>query len=117
MRYDIFCFIPGDQSTFPIKIDETERVGHLKTAIKAEKAAHKIVDTSSLKLYRVQVDESCNKAQRINELERLSQELDDELTKLSGVFGGSPPQGMQYFVLVQVSEGKSVYCGGVMTWS
>ena len=75
MRYDIFCFIAGNQSTFPIKIDKTGRVGHLKPAIKAEKAALKDIDASLLKLYQVEVDESCNKTQRINELKQLSQRL------------------------------------------
>jgi len=54
----------------------------------------------------------------ISELNRLSQHLDectelDERHKLSAVFGRSPP-GKEYYIIVQIPEGRSVYCGGVV---
>ena len=34
MPYDIFCFIPGNRSTFPVSINETESVDNLRDKIK-----------------------------------------------------------------------------------
>jgi len=120
MKYDIFCFKPGDHSTFTVNINENGLVDHLKDKIKARKHPElKHVAADKLKLYRVEVDEWYDKKMRISELERLSQnlneclELEDELQKMSALFK-SPPQGKNYFTLVQVPKGKSIYCGAVV---
>jgi len=123
MSYDIFCFIPGDRSTFSVSINETESVDNLRDKIKAKKSNElKHVDAAKLTLYRVEVDKSCDKKTRISELERLSQtlneclELEDEERQLSEAFGESPPQGKKYYILVQVPKGESIHsraCGAV----
>ena len=116
MPYNIFCFIPGDHSTFPVSIDETELVGNLKKEIKAENM--ETLAHLGFKLYQAALDESYNKMMCISELNRLSQHLDEctELNarhKLSAVFGRRPP-GKEYYIIVQIPKGKSIYCGGVV---
>ena len=69
------------------------------------------VAANDLTLYRVAIDKSVseNKGKRMNELERLTQRL-DECTELDGerqlsdYFGRKPPPGMRYYIFVQIPE-------------
>jgi len=118
MPYKISCFIPGDHSTFPVNIDETEFVDDLKGKIKAQKPEGlATVDADTLTLYQATLDESYDEEKRINELKQLSQHLNectelDEVQLVSVYFDKIPP-GKVYYTLVQVPDGKSIYCGGV----
>ena len=112
--------LPGYATTFPVDINETELVGDLKKKIKAETTfALANVDAFTLTLYQAALDISYDKKQRINELERLSRNL-NECTKLDDVerqlleVFGEIPQGKKYYTLVQAPEGKSIYCRGIV---
>jgi len=118
MPYQLPCFKSGDSSTFSVIIDEWSWVDALKDRIKEKRALGNIA-TVHLTLYRVEVDEGYNKQERINELERLFQHLNectelDEEQQLAKIFDESPVEGKKYYILVQVPEGKSIYCGGVV---
>jgi len=116
----IICFVPGDHSTFPVDIEEHRWVADLKKEIiKENPAMFGNIDAHHLALYRVEVDEGYNKQERINELERLFQHLNectelDEEQQLAEIFDESPVKGKKYYILVQVPEGKSIHCGGVV---
>jgi len=120
MPYQLPCFKPGDSSTFSVIIDERRWVDELKDKIKEKRlAALGNIATVHLTLYRVEVDEAYNKQERIDELERLFQNLSectelDEEQQLAEFFDQSPLKGKKYYILVQVPEGKSIHCGGVV---
>ena len=91
---------------------------HLKKAIPTDL---KDVDARRLKLYRFEIDASYNKKKRINELKQLSQQLNectelDEVQPLSECLGGSPPPEKKYYIIMQIPEGASIYCGSVVLW-
>ena len=117
MLHTLSCIVIGETTAFPVDIDETQTVGELKDAIKEKKqVALKAIDANKLTLYRAIVNESDYKQKqtRINELKRLSQNL-NECTKLdnkeqqfSGFFGESPSQGKKCYTLVQIPIGQSI---------
>ena len=91
---------------------------HLKKEIRKAPELNARI-TNSLTLYRVAVDQSQDKKLRMSELMRLSENLEectelDEMQQVSTIFGESPPAGKIYVVLVQITEGESIYCGGVV---
>jgi len=113
------CFLVGDDKTFPVIREESWTVGCLKKAIKDRRPTDlKDVDDIYLELYRVEIDDTHNREMRINELKQLSRNLkDEELDEdnpLSVYFDRSPPQGKKYYIIVQISKGESIYCGGVV---
>ena len=116
--YTIPFFIPGDDCTFSVDIEKTRIVYHLKRLIKQEAPALNNLPANSLKLYQVLIDRPPNKEQRIKVLNNLylnkgGMEL-DENEKLSRHFGESPPEGMQYYIIVQIPKRESIYCQGVV---
>jgi len=121
MPYDLFGFISGDHSIFRVSIDETELVVDLKEKIK-KRTKPKLNDIAAhdLKLYRVEVDTSCDIKKLIDVLERLSRELNewpelfDVRVQVMEYLNGSPPPEKKYYIIVRVPESKSMYCGGVM---
>ena len=112
MSRTTWCFIIGDIETWPVKIDFTETVSHLKKEIKQENPD---LNTPGVTLYRAAVDESINKQRenRMNEPNRLCQdlkeckELDDEQHLLGDIFD-EVPQGKICYVLVRTPEGDSI---------
>jgi len=121
MLYKILCFVPGDHSTMLVNIDEQSWVAELKNKIKEmAPATLNGIDAHRLTLYRVEVDRTYDMQQCIDEFKRLSGNL-NECTKLNDVekelsvfFGESPPEGKKYYILVQLPEGKSIHCGGIV---
>ena len=117
---DVWCFLIGGDSTFSVNIDETHTrtVDHLKKEIRKSPELNARI-ANSLTLYRVAIDQSHDKKLRMSELTRLSENLDekcielDEMQQVSTIFGESPPVGKIYVVLVQTTEGESIFCGGV----
>ena len=106
MLYELWCFIPNEENTFPVHIDEADVVDVLKKEIKKEIPTGVAAD--HLTLYRVAINKSLDKKKRMNELERLTQRLNectllDGEQQLSDYFGGSPP-GMRYYIVVQIPE-------------
>ena len=115
MVYTLWCLVLGDKTTFSVKVDGTQTVDELKEAIKNQ-ALHKFenVDAYELTLYRVEGDQSCTWQERIDEFERLSQNLNegtklgDVEQQLSEIFGESPPKGKKYYILVVPPQCKSI---------
>ena len=56
MQCKMFCMIISSGSTFPVKIDETKTVDHLKDAIKKKENELRTVDADTLTLYRVEIE-------------------------------------------------------------
>lgn len=108
----IWCFFIGGNKTFSVKIDPTESVDALKNQIKSTKS-HQLshVDADDLILYRAKINSPIEKDERIKELGRLSQNLDeclvldDEEQEVSEIFGDNPP-GEKYYTLVWIPEGE-----------
>jgi hypothetical protein len=108
---DTWCLLVGSHSVFPVNVNEAriQTVAHLKEAIKVK------IDYSApaydLTLYRVAIDKSYDKKKRINELERFSQNLKedmklDETQQLSTIFGEMIPPENMYCILVQTPESE-----------
>ena len=111
----IWCFIIGDTQTFRVVINPAGSVDRLKQQIKTQQQpALDHLDADSLILHRVAICESLDKSKtkRIEELERLSQNLNestalDEEDQLSETFGNNL-QGKEYYVLVQLPKGEPI---------
>lgn len=112
MSKTIWCFVIGGNKTFSVRIDPTESVDDLKNQIKSTRS-HQLnhVDAGDLILYRAKINNPIKKDERIKELGRLSQNLDeclvldDEEQEVSEIFGDNPPGG-KYYTLVWVPEGE-----------
>jgi len=124
-EYRIFCFIPGEQDDFPVKIEKSGLVDELKEKIK-EKRQQKLadVDAATLNLYQVTVNGSPDRKRFIDQLNQLSQNLNENMVGLRGCeqlseyFGQSPPK--KYYIIVQIPEGelagesiKATVCGAL----
>jgi len=119
MPYKIFCFIPGDHSTFAVKIDGDEDVNDLKDKIKAKKhptLTHVAADELTLYHVNIEFDESGKHITRANEVfQDLSQHTPlREWHTLSGIEKGFP-KGFTH-ILVQLLPSESIHsraCGAV----
>jgi hypothetical protein len=57
MPYTLICFKPGDKSIFPVDIEKTKTVGHLKDEIKKKKPqTFANVEADHLTLFKTKVD-------------------------------------------------------------
>jgi hypothetical protein len=113
MSNTVWCFLVGERTIFPVDIDQTKTVGHLKEAI-TQKKRQRLgdVDPDHLTLYRVVIDGSLDQGPLIDELNRLSQNLQEctrlkERSQLSEIVGKTP-QGKEEYILVQPPEGESI---------
>ena len=109
----VWCFLVGGDRTFPVDIDETQTVGHLKRAIKEE--MYYSAPAFDLTLYQVAIDQSHDRTTRISKLKKLSEDLHkctllDEQESLD-VLGTDPPPGQTYFILVQLPGSESFSSG------
>ena len=114
----VSCFIPGNQNTFTVDIEATQKVKHLKKRITEEKPMTLAnVEADDLVLYQVTIKEDLDEEPRIEELERLYKEKESrtfsEGEPLRRYFGKSPPPGLEYHIIVQIPKGESIYCRGV----
>ena len=107
--------IIGSDSTFPIVINETKAVGHLKKAIKeAQKPKLDAFASDALRLYPVgiEIEKSRDEPTRIHALQLRSQNLDedealDEEKRLSEIFREKPKEKCYILVRVPPQEGQS----------
>jgi len=112
MPSDVFCFIPGDPSTFSVSIDETELVDNLKKKIRAEMGQElEHVAVAKLTLYHVNIkfDESDEHITQANEVfQDLSKHTRlREWGKLSEIEGGFP-EGFLH-ILVHFPPSESIH--------
>jgi len=92
MSYTFLCFLIGDRATFPVDIEQTKLVGHLKKEIKKEiPNTLNHIDAKDLTLYKVEVDAS-HKPTYLRQLDEKSKTL-DPLSELND------PQKLQTFFL------------------
>jgi hypothetical protein len=110
--YTIFCLLEGRGGPFPIDINETQTVAHLKKEIKKEKAvALADVDADDLKLYHVnfKYDDSDEQA-RITQVNKALQDLEPlrPMRKLSNIENGFPEVEDLVHVLVQLPPSESI---------
>jgi len=115
MSVVIWCFLIGGQDTFSVHIDGTGSVDDLKKEIKKEVP---VDHADHLKLYTVLVTQPGDKPNCISQLNRLSQQLNenhalDKELRLSDICF-EPHRGQKYYVVVQTPKGESMYCGGVV---
>jgi hypothetical protein len=117
--YTIFCLLEGQgRDAFPVDIDKTRTVGHLKNAIKSEKPVDlAAVDPDHLKLYYVNLE--FDKPDEGGHITRAKQIFKDLSTnkplkvylKLSEIDGGLIDGGFlekRLHVLVQLPPGESI---------
>jgi len=119
MSATIWCFLVGGPNIFPVDIDATKTVGHLKIKIKEGNPVDlKNLDPVYLTLYRLEVDDSDDEPNHVNHLNQLAQNLNvgnalHSWKPLSEVWIEAP-QGKRYCIVVQAPKGESIYCGGVV---
>jgi hypothetical protein len=106
--------IPGGNAAFPVDIEETRTVDHLKKEIKTEKKEEfNALDADALNLYKINVDGS--NEDYIERVNRLALDLSslktlDPLKKLSKVFEGTSPPEETIHILVQPPKGvRGIY--------
>jgi hypothetical protein len=119
--YNIGCLLQGRSDPFPVNIDETQTVGHLKKEIKKENSeALAAVDAMELKLYSVNItSDEPNKQNYTKQVDNIFQNLSehkplDPLHELSEIKKGFP-EGMVH-ILVPLPPGESIHsraCGAV----
>ena len=119
MSSELFCFIPGGK-VFSVDADMTRSVSYLKDAIKKKKTQTLAnVEADDLILYRVAIDRSLDNQQQETTLTQLSENFGqhEELintSHLSAIFDMTLPDGKTWLTLVQIPQGESIYCGGVV---
>jgi hypothetical protein len=119
--YNIVCLLQGRSDPFPVNIDETQTVGHLKKEIRKENSeALAAVDAVELKLYYINItSDEPNKQNYTKQVDNIFQNLSeckplDPLNKLSKIEKGFPKGRVHIFV--PLPPGESIHprtCGAV----
>jgi hypothetical protein len=110
--YTIFCLLEGRGGPFPVDINETQTVAHLKDAIKTKKSvALADVDADDLTLYHVNLkyvnsDEQARITQ-VKEALKGSEPL-GPLRKLSNIKDGFPEDEDLVHIIVQLPPSESI---------
>ena len=113
MSVTIWCFLVGGPNLFPVDIDPTNTVAHLKIKIKEENPLDlKNIAPVYLKLYRLEVDDSDDEQNLVNHFNQLAQNsnMGDPLnswTPLSEIWIEAP-QGKRYRIVIQAPKGESI---------
>jgi len=111
-EYVIICFIPRSKDAFSVNIEKSRPVDQLKDMIKAKKPQTFVnVEADTLSLYQVTIYGSLTTEQFIDQLNRLSQNLNESMRlwggrELSSYFSESPAPPGKYYVIVQLPEGE-----------
>jgi hypothetical protein len=107
--YTIFCLFEDRGGPFPVDIDETRTVGHLKKAIKQEKPVDLAdVDADHLNLYLggIPTDKPGYMEQAYAKFKELSEvDLLSPLDELEIIFE-SPPARQTIHILIRYPRGK-----------
>ena len=117
---NILCCVVGDDRLFSVNLDGIQTVDQLKEVTRVKRArllgAFKACD---LTLYKGEYDQSPNFGVCKREIKRLSEnlhtctELKDPRGQPSTILQ-TPSTRRKYVVLVQIPQGESIYCGGVV---
>jgi hypothetical protein len=109
--YSIYCLLEGLGSPFPVDIDKTRTVGHLKQEIKKEKAvALAGVDADNLNLYHVTIP-STNQQVYTEEANKIFKDLSNHTPlnpsdTLSAIEGGFPERTLH--ILIHLPQSESI---------
>ena len=112
------CFAPGVSASdiFHVDCEENELISQIKDKIKsAMEPKLKSYMANSLQLYLVTTDANPDDKQYMEELKRLYRDKDslgmylDERKSLSHYFNAGLPQGKDYYIIVHIPEGESIY--------
>jgi hypothetical protein len=113
----VWCFLPGDTSTFPVDIDDIRvcTVGDLRSTIKRRRESLGMVDINNLTLYRGEIEHFDDKEIRLVNLGYLSKKLDqctplDVETPLLKVLRPTPSPGRKIYIIVNVINVVSSVC-------
>ena len=117
---NILCSLVGDGRLFSVNLDGIQTVHQLKEVTRVKRArllgAFKACD---LTLYKGEYDQSPNFGMCEREIKRLSEnlhmctELKDPQGQPSTILR-NPSTGRECVILVQIPQGESIYCGGVV---
>jgi hypothetical protein len=110
--YTIFCLFEDRGGPFPVDIDETRTVGHLKKAIKQEKPVDLAdVDADHLNLYHVNLKYvNSDEQARITRVKEALKGLEPlgPLRKLSNIEDGFPEDEDSVHIIVQLPPSESI---------
>jgi Crinkler effector protein N-terminal domain len=98
----LFCWIFGDEKSFPVKISPDETVGDLKEAIVAKKPNRlQGIDADSLRLWKKEISDEEKDGLQLSDL-NVNDEL-NEMHKVGYYFGYTPPE-MKIHIVVRTPE-------------
>jgi hypothetical protein len=111
--YTIFCLLEDRGGPFPVDIDQTRTVGHLKDAIRSKNPVTlATVDAKDLTLYHVnrKYDEKLDKEARDEQVNKALQDVDplESLHKLSNLPDTFPDKENMVHIIVRLPPGESI---------
>ena len=108
---NIFCVIEGETTSFPVEIESTKTVGHLKDAIKAKKSNYfEKIDADDLTLWRVSIPILPKKDRKAISLADVSSKEElDEATKLSNIFDAELPEETIHIIVQPPQSGNATH--------
>ena len=106
-KITVFCTIVGRNTIFPVNIQTSRTVSHLKDEIKVTLANY---EAETPTLYGGAIQETPDREERDKILSRLSHNLSEcrllvEEDLISKHFDDDPPEGLEYYVIVVMPEG------------
>jgi len=109
---DIFCVIEGQTTSFPVEIESTKTVGHLKKAIKADQSPDfDDINAKNLTLWRVSIPILPKKDRKAISLADVSSKEElDEATKLSNIFDAELPEETIHIIVQLPQSGNVTHC-------
>ena len=94
----LFCWVPGDKHSFPIKINPEETVGSLKAAIAAVDTA-RFQPAYNLELYLVDIPNTKAAKQSFVLKDLKDDHMLDESDEIKDHFQGDPPRKMIHIAI------------------
>jgi len=109
---DVFCVIEGETKSFPVEIESTKTVGHLKKAIKADQSPDlDHINPKNLTLWRVSIPILPKKDRKAISLADVSSKEElDEATKLSNIFDAELPEETIHIIVQPPQSRNATHC-------
>jgi len=106
----LFCYVLGDDSNniFPVDIEPSKTVGHLKATIKEENSqAFKDVDAKTLRLWKVSIAVDSSFKERIETSIFVDEESLKPIEELSDIFPELPSRKQVHIVVKPPFDGEN----------
>ena len=101
----LFVYVIGLNHPFPVDIERSKTVGHLKDAILSKRPnALKDIDAAELVLYKVELPYANDLEESVSQA--LKEELEDPLSELSDIFPVPPKKVISILVKVPRISGE-----------